>query len=241
MKQSVTAGLIKDALDKLADPAEAPNKARFFKTGKGQYGEGDSFIGVSVPYQRKTAKQFYRQAMLQDVEELLSSPVHEHRLTGLLIFVEKYKRLKKLEEKKAYADFYLTHTQAVNNWDLVDSSAHYTLGDYLCIIGDYAVLRKLAESTDLWEQRIATLSTFAFIKVGDFQPAFDIADMLIDHPHDLIHKAVGWMIREAGNRDMAAEEEFLKTRYRTMSRTMLRYAIEKFPEQRRQMYLKGGI
>ncbi len=239
MKQSATVQLIKDSLDKLADPVEAPNKARFFKTGKGEYGEGDSFIGVSVPDQRKTAKQSYRQAELQDVEELLASPVHEHRLTGLLIFVEKYKRLKTVEEKKAYADFYLAHTRAVNNWDLVDSSAHYTLGDYLCVIGDYSVLRKLANSKNLWEQRIAMLSTFAFIKAGDFKPAFEIADMLIFHPHDLIHKAVGWLIREAGNRDMVAEEEFLKTRYKTMPRTMLRYAIEKFPEGRRQMYLKG--
>ena len=241
MESQIIVNQIKAELEQYSVPTRALKKARFFKTGKGEYGEGDTFIGVNVPEQRKIARSYFRDADLPDIEVLLASPVHEHRLTALFIFVEKYKRLKTLDKKKAYAEFYLDHTAGINNWDLVDSSAHYTLGDNLCLTGDYSVLRRLAQSENLWEQRIAMLSTFAFIRADQYSPAFEIADMLLDHTHDLIHKAVGWMLREAGNRDMAAEVEYLKNRYKTMPRTMLRYAVEKFPEERRQMYLRGKI
>ena len=236
-----TADKVKKALEEQADPEAVPGKERFFKTGRGEYGEGDRFIGISVPEQRKVAQAYYKEAQLADIENLLESPVHEHRLTALFMFVKLYNRAKSPGDKKELAEFYLSHLAGINNWDLVDSSAHYTLGKYLYETGSWDILVELAASDNLWRQRIGIMSTFAFIKQGSFEPTLEIAEMFLDHPHDLIHKATGWMLREIGNRDRTAEETFLKPRYRKMPRTMLRYAVEKFPEELRKSYLVGTV
>jgi 3-methyladenine DNA glycosylase AlkD len=233
---------VREELRQHGDPDKASGQIRFFKCGPGEYGEGDQFLGVSVPKQRKIAKQ-YRRLPLKEVGKLLSSPLHECRLTALLILVEIYNQ-KKIEEatRKAIVDMYVRNTEYINNWDLVDSSAHYILGPWLIEYPEQReILYRLARSEHLWQQRIAIITTFAFIRERDFSDTFALADILLHHPHDLIHKAVGWMLREIGNRDRGAEELFLKPRYRTMPRTMLRYAIEKFPEPQRKAYLKGEI
>jgi len=230
------------ALQSRANPERAAAQMRFFKCGPGGYAEGDTFIGVPVPVQRKLAKE-YRHLTLEELDLFLTSPIHEHRHCALLVMAEQCKDRKQSEEgRRALADFYLAHTAGINNWDLVDCSAHLILGAWLLEHPeDMPVLDRLAASSNLWEQRIAVMATFAFIRAGQFEKTFVLAERLLDHPHDLIHKAVGWMIREIGNRDRAAEEVFLKTRYNKMPRTMLRYAIEKFPEPLRQAYLKGRV
>ena len=215
----------------LADPKRVSGYQRFFKTGKGEYGEGDVFIGVTVPNQRKVAKKC-RDISLSDAEKLLKSKVHEHRLTALFILIDKFK---KGEKEKVYS-LYLNNAKKVNNWDLVDSSAPYIVGKYL-LDKDRKVLYSLAKSDNLWERRIAMLSCFAFIRNNDFSDALNIAEILVDDKHDLMHKAVGWMLREIGKLDMSVEEKFLKKYCRTMPRTMLRYAIEKFPEAKRKFYM----
>lgn len=215
-------------LQKLSSPAKAKSSAWFFKTGKGQYGEGDVFIGVTVPEQRIVAKK-YKDISLLEIEKLLKSSIHEHRLTGLLILAQK-------KLSKEIYDFYLAHTDCVNNWDLVDSSASYIVGEWL-VDKNRNILYELARSKNLWERRIAIISTGVFIKNNDFTDTFAIAELLLHDTHDLIHKAVGWMLREAGKRDQDAEEEFLRKHYKTMPRTMLRYAIEKFSEDKRHEYL----
>lgn len=227
--------LISD-LRSCADKEKAAFLPRFFKTGPGEYGEGDKFFGVSVPDQRKIAKK-YSDMPLDFVETLLSSEYHECRLTGLLILVQKFER-GNTQLKGDITRFYLEHVDRVNNWDLVDLSAAKILGMYL-VGRDVSILYELAESGDLWKQRIAVVATFSFIRMGEFEHTLRIAEILLDHPHDLIHKAVGWMLREVGKQDSAAEEGFLKQHCRTMPRTMLRYAIERFDEKKRKMYLKG--
>lgn len=217
-------------LQEFASPAKAKSSAWFFKTGKGQYGEGDQFIGVTVPLQRMVAKK-YKDLPLKDIDQLLNSPIHEHRLTALFILVGQYKKL----PARVY-DFYLKHTTKINNWDLVDSSASYIVGEWL-MDKDRTILYKLARSKNLWERRIAIIATGAFIKNKEFKDTFAIAELLLHDDHDLIHKAVGWMLREVGKRDQKAEEAFLKKYYKTMPRTMLRYAIEKFSEDKRHEYL----
>lgn len=233
---------VRTELDREGKTDRAQQQMRFFKCGPGGYAEGDTFIGVPLPFQRKLSKR-YRELPLGEVESLLSSKIHEHRQTALLIMVESYKSKKTSEERrKAIVDLYLRSTAKINNWDLVDSSAHYILGPWLLERREERrLLYRFAESESLWEQRIAVMTTFAFIRAGEFGDTFAVADKLLNHHHDLIHKAVGWMIREVGNRDRAAEEAFLKTRYKTMPRTMLRYAVEKFPEGLRRDYLKGCI
>ncbi len=228
-------------LERLSDAEKAIGSARFFKTGKGEYGEGDVFIGVNVPDQRKVARKYWKEVSLKEVEKLLRGDVHEHRLTALFLLVLKFQRGDDSLRAEIF-DLYLRNMKYVNNWDLVDSSAPYIVGAYL--IGaetgmDSArkVLYKLAGSKDLWERRIAILSTFAFIKEKDFDDALNLAEILVNDSHDLMHKAVGWMLREIGNRNMASEEGFLKRHYKTMPRTMLRYAIEKFPEEKRRFYM----
>lgn len=212
----------------------------FFKTGPGQYGEGDVFIGISMPNQRKVAKMFHKEFELEKIEELLQEEIHEYRSVALIMLVEKYSRSKSKKEQQEIAELYLKNKDRINNWDLVDISAHKILGPYLWD-KDRSVLKNLANEDHLWSQRIAMISTFYFIRNKEFTDTLEIAKILLDHKHDLIHKAVGWMLREIGNRNREVEEKFLRKNYKKMPRTMLRYAIEKFPEELRQRYLKGTI
>ena len=221
-------------LQQLADPQQAEILQRFFKTGKGQYGERDIFLGIKVPEQRKVAKK-HPDLSLKEIQRLLSSRIHEHRLTALFILIAQYQKAGP-RKKKIIFDFYLKNTKNINNWDLVDLSAPSIVGDYL-LDKDRKVLYRLAESSLLWERRISVLATFSFIKNDQFDDCLKIAEILLKDEHDLIHKAVGWMLRETGKRDQAVEEEFLKEYGRVMPRTMLRYAIEKFEEKKRKAYL----
>lgn len=229
---------LRQTIKKSANPAQAKILSRFFKTGKGEYGEGDEFLGIKVPISRSIAKQF-KDLTLTEIQELLNSPIHEERLIALFILIEHFKKAD-ANSKKIIFDFYLRNTKRVNNWDLVDLSAERIIGVYL-LDKDNNVLFKLARSKNLWEKRIAIMSTFHFIKNGNYETTLAIADMLLKDEHDLIHKAVGWMLREIGNRNLKVEESYLKDHYKTMPRTMLRYAIEKFPEKKRQAYLKGEV
>jgi 3-methyladenine DNA glycosylase AlkD len=229
---------IKDTLEKLGDKKRAENSKRFFKTGPGEYGEGDIFWGIPVPELRKLSRT-YRHIPLEAAETLLKSPMHEERLLALFILVLGYSKGDAKTQKQIYA-LYMQNTQSVNNWDLVDASAHYIVGPFLTHKSKKPLYR-LAKSKNLWERRIAVMATFHFIRLDSFSETLKIAETLIADQEDLIHKAVGWMLREVGNRDMRTEEEFLKPRYKDMPRTMLRYAIEKFPPAKRKRYLKGKI
>lgn len=222
----------------LADPETAAFLQRFFKTGPGEYGEGDRFVGIRVPTLRKLAKA-HGELPLSETLSLLRSPIHEERLLALIILVENFRRETAAGKERIYHK-YLSHTHYINNWDLVDCSAEHIVGAFL-FDRDRSPLYRLARSEILWNRRIAMLSTFHFIKREDFEDTLHIADILKSDPEDLIHKAVGWMLREVGKRDLKAEEMFLKPRYRSLPRTLLRYAIEKFPEPIRQRYLKGEI
>jgi len=234
-------GKIKDELGKNANPERAKGAQRYFKTGKGQYGEGDIFIGVSGPQQRKIAKIHYQNFSFDEIQQLLNSKIHEYRQTALFILCEKYKHAKKdnFLRKQIY-EFYLKNTSRINNWDLVDCSAPTIIGDFALKEGTNTI-RFLSKSNNIWERRIAIISTAALLKERNFGETLFIADVLINDEHDLIHKAVGWMLREIGKRNMKVLELFLSTRYKKMPRTMLRYAIEKFPEEKRKKYLKGKI
>jgi 3-methyladenine DNA glycosylase AlkD len=225
---------IKSDLSELADPVRAKNLSWFFKTGVGQYGEGDVFLGIPVLLQRKIAKKNVN-VPLTDVQGLLSSKIHEHRLTALLILVLKYKKADRQGKEEIFS-FYLANMRNVNNWDLVDLSAPKIVGDYL-VNKNCSVLFRLAASDNLWERRIAVLSTFRFIADNDFEDALSVAELLLHDKHDLIHKAVGWMLREIGKRNQEVEERFLRKYFMEMPRTMLRYAIEKFDENKRKFYL----
>jgi 3-methyladenine DNA glycosylase AlkD len=225
---------IKRDLSQLRNPEKAKKLSGFFKSGKGQYGEGDIFLGISVPDQRKVAKK-YLNLPLTDLQALLNSAIHEHRLTALLILVSKYRKAD-IPSKDEIFRFYLNNTENINNWDLVDMSAPKIVGEHLRD-KDTTILFKLAQSSNLWERRIAMLSTFTFIRYNDFDVAISIAEQLVHDDHDLIHKAVGWMLREIGKRDQEIEERFLEKYARLMPRTMLRYAIEKFEANKRKFYL----
>ena len=225
------------------DPAQAEHLSRFFKTGKGEYGEGDKFLGIKVPVTREVVKACWRETSLQDLEECIASEYHEVRLAALLALVELFAHAKRFPVKpgmtqQACVDFYLAHTDRINNWDLVDLSCYPLLGVWL-LDKDRQLLYDLArDGKTIWEQRIGIVSTMTFIRHGQLQDTFDIADILLHHPHDLIHKAVGWLLREAGKRDKEALVTYLEPRYQTMPRTMLRYAIEKFPDAERKQYLR---
>jgi 3-methyladenine DNA glycosylase AlkD len=221
-----------------ADESQVAGLSRFFKTGPGQYGEGDKFLGIKVPVTREVVKQCWRETSMQDLEECISSEYHEVRLAALLALVEIFAHAKKDHGlQQACIDFYLTHTDRINNWDLVDLSCYPLLGVWL-LDKDRTLLYDLARNgKTLWEQRIGIVSTMTFIRHGETDDTFAIADILLHHPHDLIHKAVGWLLREAGKRDKEALKAYLEPRCRTMPRTMLRYAIEKFPEAERKPYL----
>ncbi|MBI2079378.1 DNA alkylation repair protein [Candidatus Micrarchaeota archaeon] len=218
----------------LADPEKAKILARFFKTGKGEYGEGDVFLGITVPESRKIARA-NSNLSFEEIKKLLKSKVHEHRLVALLILVNKYEKAE-TDEKKEVVDFYLANTEEVNNWDLVDLSSYKILGDYL-FEREKELLYRLAKSKNLWERRIAMISTFHFIRNNRFEDALGIAEVLLNDEHELIHKAVGWMLREIGKRDLQTEEEFLKRHYKRMPRVTLRYAIERFKPEKKEFYM----
>lgn len=229
--------LIKD-LKEAADAERARILAWFFKTGKGEYGEGDKFLGITVPVQRKIARR-YTGISLDAVAELMVSPVHEHRLVALMILVTKYKKANEREMETIFK-FYWKHRRRVNNWDLVDSSAPQILGAHL-VRGGRDLLDGMAVSKVIWERRMAMVATLTFIRLGEFNDTFRIAEKLLDDKHDLIHKAVGWMLREVSKRSERALVQFLETHYEAMPRTALRYAIERFPEERRRRMLHGDL
>jgi 3-methyladenine DNA glycosylase AlkD len=234
----ITTARIRRRLKLAVDPASAAILQRFFKTGPGEYGEGDVFLGVRLPAMRAICREC-RGAGLDVIEPMLRSRIHEERLVALLLLVDAFQR-GEIADRRAIYQFYLAHTAWINNWDLVDTSAGQIVGGWLHG-RSRAPLDRLARSASLWERRIAIIATFHFIRRGEFEDTFRIADILLDDPHDLIHKAVGWMLREVGNRNPEGARRYLAGRYGRMPRTMLRYAIEKFPEKERQDYLKGRV
>ena len=226
-----------------ADPSQVAGLSRFFKTGPGQYGEGDKFLGIKVPVTREVVKACWKEVGFKELEECIISEYHEVRLAALLALVQIFTKAGKTSggqgiTRQQCVDFYLSRTDYINNWDLVDLSCYPLLGVWL-LDKDRSLLYDLARNgRTIWEQRIGIVSTMTFIRNGELDDTFAIADILLHHPHDLIHKAVGWLLREAGKRDKPALESFLSTRASTMPRTMLRYAIEKFPEAQRKAYLQ---
>jgi 3-methyladenine DNA glycosylase AlkD len=235
-----TARSVSQLLRRHSDPLRAILSGRYFKTGPGQYAEGDRFIGVTVPRQRLVAAK-YRQLPLAEIKRLITSKIHEERLTALLVLVYQYENGTP-EERNTIYKFYLQHTHHINNWDLVDTSAPYIIGPWLEHDPEaQSKLQKLAASKLIWERRIAVLATFYFIKAGQYRISLELAEQLLSDPHDLIHKAVGWMLREIGKRDVTTLRQFLATHYRRMPRIMLRYAIEHFEAAERQRYLKGQL
>ena len=229
--------LIKE-LQSLANPEKSKIYQRFFKTGAGEYGEGDIFLGLTVPQQRQIAKK-YTNLPLPKIQSLLENKIHEHRLVALLILVEKFKKGNEIDKGNIF-NFYIKNTKKVNNWDLVDLTAPNIIGVFL-EDKKKDILYELAGSKNLWEKRIAIIATLHFIRKDDFKDTLRISQILLNDDHDLIHKAVGWMLRELGKKDEAVLKEFLKKHYKNMPRTMLRYAIERFPEDLRIKYLKGRI
>jgi len=227
---------LQQELQNLANPEQAAILQRFFKTGPGEYGAGDKFLGIKVPVLRKISKK-YHNLQLVEVDTLINSSVHEERLVALFILIGQYK---KLENKQPIYDFYVAHMNHINNWDLVDLSAPHIVGAYL-FDKDKQILQTWAKAQNIWARRIAMIAPFYFIKNNEFTDALIVAKILLHDTEDLLHKAVGWMLREIGKRNLAIEEKFLKKHYKNMPRTMLRYAIEKFQEDKRQAYLKGEI
>lgn len=232
-------GDVRAELHKHAGLKKAGYLPQFFRAVPGGYGEGDQFIGVAVPVQRTVAKKFYKEINMEELTELLSDPIHEHRQTALFMMVYRFEKADSVG-KKALVDMYLENLDFVNNWDLVDASAEKILGAHL-FDKDRAILYKLAGTKRLWRERVAIIATFYFIRKGQYEDTLRIAEVLLHHPHDLIHKAVGWMLREVGNRDLETEMHFLKKHYQQMPRTMLRYAIEKFEPEVREAFLKGRV
>lgn len=218
----------------LQDEIRAQHSAKYFKTGKGEYAEGDVFLGIRVPKVREVVRK-NKKAELEEIAELFASKYHEARLCAALLCVERYKS----EPHETY-EFYMQHLDGLNNWDLIDTSVPHIIGKYL-LDKDRTILYEFAKSENLWRRRISILSTFTFIREGKFEDTLQISQILLDDKEDLIHKAVGWMLREVGNKDMHILEEFLKPHYKEMPRTMLRYAIEKFPKPLYKEYLKGEI
>jgi 3-methyladenine DNA glycosylase AlkD len=238
LKNSSRISELRKKIKAVASPDVANTMRWFFKSCKGEYGEGDTFVGLKVPMQRIIAKEF-RDLNSNELKVLLNSKVHEERLISLFILVYKFEKGDEKEKEKIFS-FYLKNRKGVNNWDLVDLSAPKIVGNYL-LDKDKSLLFELALSNNLWERRISILSTQEFIRNNKFDTTLKIAKMLLNDKQDLIHKAVGWMLREIGNRDLSTEEKFLKLYYKDMPRTMLRYAIEKFPEVKRKKYLQSKI
>ncbi len=234
---------VKKELRKIANPKRAEFLQRYFKTGKEEYGEGDVFLGITVPQCREVAEKYY-DLDIKQLKLLIDSKIHEERLIALLILVYNFSRGSDPQKEKIY-NCYLKNTKYINNWDLVDLSAPNIVGEHLFNLSfgsaqdtNFPILIRLAKSENLWERRIAVLATFYFIKNNKFDESLELAEILLNDPHDLIHKAVGWMLREVGKRDLKTEIEFLNKHCQKMPRTMLRYAIEKFPEKLRKTYLK---
>ncbi|NCN53056.1 DNA alkylation repair protein [Candidatus Wolfebacteria bacterium] len=221
-----------------ADKEGAKVYSSFFKTGKGQYGEGDYFLGITMPQQRLIAKK-YTHLSIKEIEQLIHSKVHEYRMTALIIWTYQYKEADRIKREKIYKA-YIKNLKWINNWDLIDVTTPRIVGGYL-LDKDRKILYKLAKSKNLWERRVAILTTFNFITKNDFKDALKISEILLKDEHALIHKAVGWMLREVGKRDIKQLEKFLKKYYKKMPRTMLRYSIEKFSEKKRKKYLLGNI
>lgn len=232
--------LIIQELRKFSSAEKAAFLQGFFKAFPSGYGEGDQFLGVIVPEQRKIAKAGFQDISLDEISELLQNPYHEVRLTALMMLVYRFEKLKSESERKEIVDFYINHLQFINNWDLVDSSCYQILGAFYHQ-KDKSLFYELADSGKLWSQRVAMISSLYWIKKDDFSDALNLVEKLKHHPHDLMHKAVGWMLREIGKRDFECELQFLKIHYQTMPRTALRYAIEKFPDELRQDFLKGRV
>ncbi len=232
----MNASQIQKTIRALADPERVKKSMRFFKTGKGEYGENDKFLGISNPVLRAQAAKL-DDTSLEQTLVLLMSPYHEERLLALFMMVRRFGKADELEQETIYKK-YMANLKYINNWDLVDSSAYQIVGRYL-FKRDRSALYKLARSPSMWARRIAIVSTYYFIKNHDYKDVLALSKILINDKEDLIHKAVGWMLREAGNRDRATETGFLKKFYVDMPRTMLRYAIEKYPETERQKFLKG--
>lgn len=235
-----TIDLLKKDLQSFNDKKRGTDLLKFFQVFPGGYGEGDKFIGVTVPNQRAVSKKYYKEISIHEIEELLSDEIHEYRLTATFMLVLKYQKEKDENKKQEFVDAYIGNLERINNWDLVDSSAHLILGPHL-MDRDTSLLYDFAKSENLWVQRVSIIATFHFIRNGKYEDALRISEMLLNHKHDLIHKAVGWMVREIGNRDFDVEYNFLLKHYKKMPRTMLRYAIEKFPEELRQRFLKGEV
>ena len=235
---NVSAKLVQGELQAKASKSKAFELQRFFQTGPGQYGEGDRFIGVVVPEIRKVAAS-HKDLSFAEITKLVGSPIHEVRMCGLFILCNQYKKLKDRKDKKKYYDFFVKNIKAgnINNWDLIDVNAPI-IGQYL-VEFDYplTVLTKFAKSKNLWERRVAIIFTFSFIRVGQLDLTIAISKLLLKDDHDLIHKGVGWMLREAGKRDVMLLRKFLGEHSHEMPRTMLRYAIEKLPEQERKKWL----
>lgn len=222
------------ALDKEADKNKAKILSKFFKTGKGEYGQGDIFLGIAMPIEREIAKEF-SELEIEEIQELLNSKIHEKRMIALLILINKFKKANEKEKEEIF-NFYLSNTRNINNWDLVDLSCRDIVGGFL-LDKDRNILYNLAKAENLWERRIAIISTFFFIQRNEFKDTLEISEILVNDREDLIHKAVGWMLRELGKRNSEVLESFLK-KHKDMPRTMLRYAIEKFPENKRKKYLE---
>ncbi len=233
----MTALEISKSLRNLADTEIAKHSLRFFKTAKGEYGEGDMFLGIRVPLLRRIAKT-HCNISLDEILKLLKSKFHEERMCALFLMIQNFEKGNKKQRKDIY-NSYLSHTFYINNWDLVDASAHKIVGAYL-EAKNRAILFKLSKSESLWERRIAVIATFWFIRLEQYEDTFELSRRLLTDEEDLIHKAVGWMLREIGKRDLSAEKKFLHAHYLTMPRTMLRYSIEKFPEDERKKYLSGN-
>lgn len=238
MEKMKTLNELRNHLEAVSNQEKARFLQRFFKTGKGEYAEGDLFLGIVVPVQRKIARQ-YKYLSFSELKRLIHSRYHEERLITLLILIEKFRKSDEIERSRI-VKFYLDNRKGINNWDLVDLSAPKILGEYM-LDKKRDILYEFAKSNNLWEKRIAILTTFTFIRNKDFEDCLKISELLIQDKHDLIHKAVGWMLRELGKMDLKSEEKFLKLHYKSMPRTMLRYAIEKFPEKKRKAYLEGRI
>ena len=232
---------IKDALKDLSIQEKAAFFPRFFKAGKGEYAEGDQFIGVTVPDQRKVAKEFWKDISLIELSELLSSKIHEHRHCALLMLVAKFEKSKDREYREEIVTFYLDNRKHINNWDLVDNSCYKILGSYCFENNDDTILQKLSEEDNLWSKRMAVISTLYHVKRGEFGLMKELVLKNLYHEHDLIHKANGWLLREMGEKNEAELYGFLKLHYKKMPRTCLRYAIEKLDEGVRQDFLKGRI
>jgi len=227
--------LVLEKLASLQNPERAKLMARYFKTGKGQYAEGDTFWGLSNPQVRSVVKEFYKQVSIEEVTTLVEYSTHEVRACGLLIWVEQFKKGSTIQRSRI-VELYLSHLDYINNWDLVDLTAHFILGPWL-LDKDRDILYELAQRNHLWSQRVAIITRFAFIRKGQFTDALRLCEGFLTHRHDLIHKATGWMLREIGKRDELVLKEFLDEHVLAMPRTMLRYAIEKLPPAERKAYL----